>query len=182
MKFSFEQNSNSGQNGFEYSSSDVEIPPEVLKSPDRLDVKDYLFDQYMKQQLIEDFFDELHEYLEEEEVGEMIEQLMDHSDEDVYSTLSLPKELRHKKFEYFKRAIEEEGENPADLMEDLTKVSQKYGFGIGYHTSPHDIRPDKNGEWKINGTENDHRDNDLNRAYYSSKFRHLFRKKNPEFI
>ena len=36
--------------------------------------------------------------------------------------------------------------------------------------------------WDIKGTEKDHRDDDRNMAYYSTKYRHLFKKKGPKFV
>ncbi len=53
---------------------------------------------------------------------------------------------------------------------------------MGYHTSPHDIKPDDSGHWNIKGFEQDHRDSDLSKAYYSTKYRHLFKKRDPKFI
>ena len=34
----------------------------------------------------------------------------------------------------------------------------------------------------IDGTEKDHRDNDLPKAYYSFDYRHLYRAKNPKYL
>lgn len=160
----------------------TEVPEIKKRSPETDPISDQVFDQYMKQQLVEDFFEELDEYIEPEDVDRMRSVLSDYEDEEIYAALSLPKELRELRFEKFKKSLEEESETPEELIKELVEVSQKYGFGVGYHTSPNDIRPDKNGHWVIAGTEPDHRDGDRAMAYYSTQYRHLFKKKDPKFV
>ena len=104
-----------------------EINPEAMK--------DHLFDQYLKQQLIEDFFDDLSEYLDDAEVDEMRGVLSEYEDEDIYATLSLPYELRERKFSEFQEAIETGKKQAAKLMQDFIQSSKQYGFSIGYHTA-----------------------------------------------
>ena len=167
-------------------SAEKEVLPADLEpnsgemSPEAM--KDYLFDQYLKQQLVEEFFDNLSEYLDDKEVDEMRAVLSEYDDKDVYATLSLPHELRERKFSEFQKKIEDGTKEAGQLMQDFVQSSTQYGFSIGYHTSPHDIKPSESGQWIIKGYENDHRDNDLSRAYYSTKYRHLFKKKDPKFI
>ena len=132
-------------------------------------IKDKLFDQYLKQQLIEDFFDDLGDYLDSEAVDEMRGELAGYEDEDIYATLSLPYELRARKFAEFQNEIESNDKKPSDLMKKFIEVNKRYGFGLGYHTSPHDIKPDESNHWNIKGFEQDHRDSDLSKAYYSTK-------------
>lgn len=146
-------------------------------------MKDRLFDDYMKQQLLEDFFNELEGYVGFDHSEKMKAVLDDYEDdESVYAALSLPHELRERKFEDFSESLKEGDTTPEDLMCSLIKMSKKYGFNIGYHTSPWDISPDEEGHWSIKGTEPDHRDGDRPMAYYSKKYRHLFKKKEPKFI
>ncbi len=144
-------------------------------------IKDTLFDQYLKQQLIEDFFDHLEEYLDEEAIDAMRGELARYDDADVYATLSLPHELRDRKFAVFQKEVET-GKEPAALMKGFIDASKQRGYSIGYHTSPNDIKPREGGQWNITGYEKDHRDDDLSKAYYSTKYRHLFKKKDPKFI
>ncbi|MEX2341050.1 MAG: hypothetical protein WD605_01895 [Candidatus Paceibacterota bacterium] len=146
------------------------------------ELKDKLFDRYLKQQLIEDFFGDLGDYLDSDDVDEMRGELAGYEDEDIYATLSLPYELRDRKFEEFQKEIESNDKKPSDLMKKFIEVNKRYGFGLGYHTSPHDIRPDDKGHWTVKGFEKDHRDNDLSKAYYSTKYRHLFKNRDPKFI
>lgn len=162
---------------------EISTKNEVLDNPwDREEVKDYLYDQFMKQKLIDIFFDDLSEYIDDPDSNEMRETLLAEDDASIYAALSLPYELRKRKFKEFKEKIEMDGQDASELMKELVELSKKYGFGVGYHTSPAEIRPNVNGEWSIKGTEPDHRDNDVNMAYYSTKYRHIFRKKNPRFI
>ena len=129
-------------------------------------LKDRLFDEYMKQQLIEDFFGELEDYVGPEATDEMRAVLAEcENDEDIYAALSIPHELREKKFRDFELALETGHSTPAELMQSLVLLSKKYGFGIGYHTSPYDIKPDESGRWDVKATEQDHRDNDMPMAY-----------------
>lgn len=144
-------------------------------------IKDELFDSYMLQQLTEDFFESLAEYLDEEAVDEVRGVLSMYDDKDIYATLSLPAELRDRKFTEFQQKIEA-GADIKDIVDGFVGVSKKYGFGVGYHTSPAEIKPDQNGRWSIKGTEADHRDGDRAMAYYSRKYRHLFKKKDPRFV
>ena len=145
------------------------------------DLKDMLFDVYMKQQLLEDFFETLAGYVDEADVDEIRELMAGYSNTEVYAALSLPHELRERKFAEFEQRIAA-GEEATEVMKQFIAVSNKYEFGVGYHTSPIDIRPDETGKWLIKGTEADHRDDDLMMAYYSSQYRHLFKKRHPKFI
>ena len=139
-----------------------------------------LFDEYMKQQLIEDFFLELSEYLDDEQVDLMRGALSGFDDREVYAAISLPKELRERHFSTFNKKIQE-GTDPQQVMMDFVALNTKYGFSVGYHTSAVDIKPDQEtGRWEIIGREQDHRDNDLARAYYSSHYRHLYSPKDHQ--
>jgi hypothetical protein len=158
----------------------IDIDSEVL--PRNLEkMKDFLFDSYMKQQLLEDFFESLGGYFDDEEIDLVRGVMAECSDEEIYATLSLPHELRERKFEEFESNIAK-GESIQDVIKRFIEVSNKYKFGVGYHCSPVDIRPDDVGSWQINGTEADHRDDDITMAYYSSQYRHLFKKRHPKFI
>lgn len=154
---------------------------EHLITPEQ--IKDYLFDQYMKQRLLEDFLDELEDYLDPEHIDVFRSTLTTYDEEDISAALSLPKELRERKFTEFETAIDT-GQKPAAVFRSFVDTAAKYKFNVGYHTSPIDIRPDEdNGnKWLIKGTEADHRDDDRMMAYYSDHYRHLFKEKNPKFI
>lgn len=71
-------------------------------------------------------------------------------------------------------------------------TGEKDGRIIGFHASPSIILPndkEKVGEtmrtttgWTILGTEPDHRDNDIFKAYYSLDYLNIYREKNPKYI
>lgn len=146
------------------------------------EIKDSIFDEYMRQRLIQDFFDELEEYIGDEETEKMRSELSLYDDEEVYGAISLPHELRERKFTDFQKKIETQNIDSTELMRNLVEMSNKHGFNIGYHTSPREIKPDESGHWNVKGTEKDHRDDDRAMAYYSKKYRHLFKKKGPKFV
>jgi hypothetical protein len=145
------------------------------------DVKDVIFDEFMKQQLIEDFFHTLEDFLDKSDIDTMRKVLVGYKENEIYAALSLPHELRERKFAEFAQKINS-GIPASNLMSELVEASSRYQFGVGYHTSPYDIKPDASGRWNIKGTERDHRDDDRMMAYYSKKYRHLFKKKNPAFV
>ncbi len=145
-------------------------------------IKDDLFDSYMLQRLTQNFFENLEDYLDVKDIDEMRGVLAMQDDDDIYAALSLPHELCERKFSQFEKALDEGTSTPTELITELINVSKKHSFSIGYHTSPNDIKPDKNGRWSIKGTEKDHRDNDNVMAYYSRHYRHLFKKKGPKFV
>ncbi|MBY0309802.1 hypothetical protein K2Q16_01515 [Patescibacteria group bacterium] len=172
--------------------SEEDVPESAALTPEVISgIKDMLFDEYMKQQLIEDFFEELLEYVEDDEVDAMKGALAEYSDAEVYAAISLPKELRERQFTGFHEKIVG-GRDPRALMSEFVALSAKHGFGVGYHTSAADIKQDESsGRWEIIGREPDHRDGDLARAYYSSHYRHLYspkdhqlyvKKQHPRFI
>jgi len=151
------------------------------KSREKLE--DFLFDQYMKQHLIDGFFEDLDEFVEEKDADVMKKALSKYNDAEILSTISLPHQLRKRNFEAFEEAIYTEGQDPEKVMNNFVNRAKVHKFGVGYHTSAADIRPNsETGEWIIKGTENDHRDNDLSKAYYSSKFKHLYKAKDAGFI
>lgn len=146
------------------------------------DLHDSLFDQYMKQHLTDKFFEDLEDYFTFDEVDQMRKTLADYSDEEIIAAISIPHKLRDGNFEKFHGEVERGEKTPEEIIRRLIDVSKRYGFGVGYHTSPTDIKPRPDGEWFIKGTENDHRDSDLSRAYYSSKFKHLYKAKEVGYI
>ncbi len=161
---------------------DPEIDPKYLDSfSSSEEIKDYLFDEFLKQNLLNDFLDSLIEYFDENEIQVFREVMHKLPENDFISLLSLPYELRSRAFGRLREVVDKGGDLSSSI-ENLADLSTKGGYSIGYHTSPIDIRPDESGQWEIKGTENDHRDNDIPMAYYSSKYRHLFKKKNPRFI
>ncbi len=155
---------------------------EVRKLPESIEQeKDRIFDQYMKSKINEDFLSDFGDYFSQEEVDLLRQSLTVLDDETITSVISLPYELRGK---FFQKMLDKQqaGTDLKGIIDEfIFKVSQ-YQYTIGYHTSPFEIKPDENDVWNIKGTEHDHRDDDRMMAYYSTQYRHLFKKKNPKFI
>ncbi|QSH39662.1 hypothetical protein JXR01_01475 [Candidatus Kaiserbacteria bacterium] len=143
---------------------------------------DFLFDQYMKQHLLDKFFEDLEDFLDEEHIEDIRAALASYTDSEVVIATAIPHELRERNFQRLHDEIINEKKTPVEAVKHLVEVSNRYGFGVGYHTSPVDIHPKSNGEWNIKATEQDHRDGDIARAYYSSRFRHLYKAKNDGYI
>lgn len=145
------------------------------------EMKDQLFNDFMKFQLLREFADGLSEYVNPAELDEMIGALEQASPSEQIAALSLPHELRERMFERITTSMDQ-GKTPAEAIQAYIQTIAPYGFTFGFHTSPHDIRPDEDGRWHIKGTEADHRDDDRMMAYFSTQYRHLFKKRHPKFI
>ena len=144
---------------------------------------DELFQKNMRSHVVELFFDCARDIgFTEEQSIEMQDSLSKCSDKEIFGALSLPNEIRETWLESTLTKIEKGQLTPHEAMLSLVSLGTKYGFGIGFHTSPYDIRPDEKGKWVIKGAEKDHRDDDQTKAYYSNKYRHLFKTKHPKFI
>lgn len=157
-------------------SLDVPKIPETLEN-----LKDRVFDEYMKQKIMVEFYADLKDYFSDEEIDIFRSEFSQVSDEEFESIISIPHELRHKLFEKLFAAYEK-GTSLRDVLRSYIEQVSARGFGIGYHTSPYDFGPDENESWNIKGTEKDHRDNDRMMAYYSTQYRHLFKKRHPKYI
>lgn len=159
-----------------------QVPPQAKNfEGDAEGLKDYLFNEFMKQHLIADYFEHLLDYLPEEDIDAMRFVLAEYSDAEVVSVLSLPRELRERMFEKFEKQIDD-GADASEVMRTHAEAIVKHGFSVGFHTSPRDIRPEEDGSWMVKGTEADHRDDDRMMAYYSTQYRHLFKKRHPKNI
>ncbi len=102
--------------------------------------------------------------------------------------VSFPYELKKRFLTEAKR--NQNGENKfQSIIDTACKSGELLHRSIGFHATNKDIIPKKEmvggrfiEEWRIEGTEKDHRNNDLPMAYYSEDYMHLFRTKNPKYI
>lgn len=164
-------------------TSHLDVVEEAVQTPKYESLRNRLFEQYMERQLSGQFFEEAEDIgFSHEQIQEAQNTLARFSDAEILGALSLPHEIRENWLTKALESIESGRSTPAKTIEQLVGLGKKYGFGIGFHTSPQDIRPNDKGVWQIRGTEADHRDNDLSMAYYSNKYRHLFKAKGPRFI
>lgn len=155
---------------------------DVPKTPETLErLKDRVFDEYMKQKIMDEFYTDLKDYFSDEEIEVFRSEFANVTDAEFESIISIPHELRHKIFEKLFDAYDA-GESLNNVVRGYIDQVSSYGFGIGYHTSPYEFGPNDKDEWIIKGTEKDHRDNDRMMAYYSTQYRHLFKKRHPKYI
>lgn len=155
---------------------------DVPKTPETLEkLKDRVFDEYMKEKIMVEFYTDLEDYFSKEEIDIFRSEFSKVSDVEFESIISIPHELKYKLFERL-FALYEKGMSLEDLVHSYIEQVSSHGFGIGYHTSPYNFGPNENSEWNIKGTEKDHRDNDRMMAYYSTQYRHLFKKRHPNWI
>jgi hypothetical protein len=153
--------------------------PKTIESIDR--IKDRVFDEYMKIKVMNAFYHDLEDYFSPEEIDVFRQKFYALTDEELISVVSLPHEIRGKIFQKFFKAYQE-NDDISKVVDDMIALLIPYGFTVGYHTSPHDIKVAEDGSWKIKGTEADHRDGDRMMAYYSTQYRHLFKKRHPKYI
>ncbi len=153
--------------------------PKTFENFDLL--RDRVFDEYMKKKIMEEFFNDLQDYFSAEDIDIFRREFSELSDKDFATAISLPYELKQRFFEKMFQAYEE-GKSVESIAQAYLDQVSRYDFTIGYHTSPFEILPASTGEWTIKGTEADHRDNDRMMAYYSTQYRHLYKKRHPKFI
>lgn len=111
-------------------------------------------------------------------------------EEDALSVLAIPHELQNKMFSRFNEQLTKKKTTPEAFLALLHKNAKEKGYRLGFHISTKDIEPtdlpqdeeDEIQKWEISGTEQDHRDNDLLRAYYSLDYQNLYRKKGGDHL
>lgn len=146
--------------------------------------------------LVNKLFDAIKEGMEEADVPEktitsFFDAVKNLPEEDILSTLAIPKELQPKLFSRFAEQLENKKTTTENFVQQLLKRVKEKGYRLGFHVSNKDIEPtelpDKDSEegllrWEINGSEQDHRDDDLLRAYYSFDYQNLYRVKSGNYL
>lgn len=160
-------------------------PQELLPSEQQ---KEVLF----KGILVNTLYDVIKESLEntaltEDEVTAFLNSVKQFPEEEILSTLALPHELQPKIFTRFAEQLHAGKITVKGFVEQLHQRALNNGYRLGFHISKRDIEPTESADgetekWEINGTEQDHRDEDLLRAYYSFDYQHLYRKKPGNFL
>lgn len=153
---------------------------EAALSPDELEaVREGAFQSIILSTLLETFVSSLEEVgFTLDEVREIESPLALLDFKEATAVLAIPASIRERKLTKLLESVRTGEFIAADVVERLHKEAKERGFGIGYHNSPNEIRPDlKTGEWSIRPTEKDHRDADLPRAYYATSYKTLYRSK-----
>jgi len=163
---------------------------ESLRNIDDITTKEYLFRNIIENKSLDIFLVDMKKHgFSDEQIDEFSSILAD-GDHMLNRVLAYPYELRQRMLPFFKQTIDK-GQHDLKFMYDkLVERSVTTGSKIAYHCGSQLIQPKigkdntgkKVGEWSIDGTEKDHRDNDLPKAYYSFDYRHLYRAKNPKYL
>ena len=114
-----------------------------------------------------------------EEIEQVIAKL---TFEDAMRVFSVPYETAVRKFRMLREKVDSGDIQPRDIPGLLIEEAERYGFAVGYHNSPVEIKPDKEDRWFIKPTERDHRDGDLAKAYFATTYKTLYRKGTPRYM
>ncbi len=152
-------------------------------------VREDIFRSIVNRKLLESFEDALGEAdLDDhiDEWGAALTALAGQSPEYLSALLAVPHELKVRRVQALQNKVTEDTSLEQVLM-DAAIEAYNEGYRVGYHASPHDIKPTKDPKtgretWSISGYENDHRDDDLSMAYYSTNFESMYRRKNPKKV
>ncbi len=146
-------------------------------------IRNQIFDQLVAGHVLETFHDDIVEAdISEEAYGEISATFAQLSEENKRAVLAIPAALRTKTFAKYAKRLQTGELDGTGVVLDILDVSKRNGFTIGFHLSPYDVKHDKDGDWKIRGTEKDHRHNDLPMAYYSLDYAHRYLKKPAQFL
>lgn len=157
--------------------------PKQEKPPTKETLRDRIFDQLVAGRVLDTFLDELDDRgFEEKDTREIIRAFAELSEEDKRAVLAIPAELRPQVFARYAADIRNGMTTGKGMVEGILATAKKYGFTLGFHLSPVDIRPEKDGSWTIKGTEIDHRRADRAMAYYSTDYSHRYLKKPSRYL
>lgn len=158
------------------------VAPEV-ESRLREKLRDRIFDQLVAGKVLDTFMDELDENeFSDTDINEVVEAFSALPEDDKRAVLAIPAQLRPQIFKRYASMIRSGAMNGKSMIDDLLERARKYGFTLGFHLSPIDIRPGKDGSWMIKGTEKDHRRDDRAMAYYSTDYSHRYLKKPSRYL
>ncbi|MDP3402549.1 MAG: hypothetical protein Q8S35_01170 [bacterium] len=156
--------------------------PEV-ESKMRETMRDRIFDQLVAARVLDTFLDELDECdFKESDLEEITSAFGELPEADKRAVLAIPAQLRPQVFKRYASMIHDGTISGRGMIDDVLEKARKYGFTLGFHLSPIDIRPGKDGSWMIKGTEKDHRHDDRAMAYYSTDYSHRYLKKPSRYL
>ncbi len=146
-------------------------------------LRDRIFDQLVAGRILDTFMDELDEQeFDADTIDEIVQAFSGLSEYDKRAALAIPAQIRPQQFARYAAQIRSGALTGEGMVADILAKAKKYGFNLGYHLSPVDIRPGKDGSWAILGTEKDHRRDDRAMAYYSSDYSHRYLKKPSRYL
>lgn len=153
-------------------------------------LKEYYFKEVVTGKLLDSFEHELTKFgFNEDQIHEFRVAVLDLNETERDTLFAFPWSLKQKTFPFMFSKIEKGEESVASMVAKILDASSKQHRSIAYHcTNENIVQKDVKlpgevaKEWIINGTEADHRDDDLPMAYYSFDYNHLYREKNPKYI
>ncbi len=162
----------------------LHIPASLEKErANREALRNQIFDQLVASKVLESFHDDIEEAdISPEAYEEIHSTFAQLSEDNKREVLAIPAELRPKLFQQYAEQLKAGTIDGSGVVLDILQKAKKYGFTIGFHLSPHDVVPSKDGAWHIRGTEPDHRHNDLPMAYYSLDYAHRYLKKPSRYL
>jgi hypothetical protein len=135
--------------------------------------KEKLFDVIIQKEIINAFEDNLIDVgFDDEQIKEFVLAITSYDEETLKGILSLPKELRLRRFPVFFQEYQK-GKEIKSIVADMAESARKNGYTLGYHVSNNQIIPEGN-EWVVHGKELDDRD-ERYMAYYSLDYKNIFR-------
>ncbi len=149
----------------------------------RESLRDMIFDQLVAGKVLDTFQEELDDAeFDHETQREIANAFASLAEADKRAVLAIPAQLRPQVFARYAKQVEAGTLTGAGMMEDMLAKAKKYGFTLGFHLSPNDIKQEKDGSWNIRGTEKDHRHNNMPMAYYSMDYSNRYLKKPSRFL
>lgn len=146
-------------------------------------VRNQIFDELVATQVLESFHDDIDDAgIEAKEYQELVQAFAELPEDDKRAVLAIPGQLRPKVFGMYAKQLADGKITGAGVVKDILNKAHEHGFTLGFHLSPRDIKPEKDGTWQIRGTEPDHRHNDLPMAYYSLDYAHRYLRKPAQFL
>lgn len=156
-------------------------PAEEDKRKEKL--RDRLFMQLIAARVLVDFHNDLgYADFPEEAFEEFEKEFAELSEADKRAVLAIPAQLREMQFKKYSEKVYAGEMNGADILHDLLTKARANSFGIGFHLSLYDIRPEKDGSWYVRGTEPDHRHDDRPMAYYSTDYSNRYKEKKVNYL
>jgi hypothetical protein len=165
----------------------IDSPPSPQSSHEaersrREELREELFQTLVAGKVLEEFLDDLFEAGIEGDalkaIGDAFAKL---SENNKLAVLAIPASLRPRRFATLAQKMEKGEITAEEIIESIRTEALEKGYTVGYHLSPADIKPGKD-DWSVQGTEADHRDGDLPRAYYSLSYRDRYLKKPMRFL
>lgn len=172
----------------------TELPKKVENTENRKEVselKEISFRSFVESRLVESFVTKMKSLgYPEEAIMEFYNYVASLGEGEAESLVATPWSIQNRYLEKTKQQVTSGEKTVTETMSKLLEKNKEFGRAIAYHASKEDIVPKQSQhqsrkgelEWTVYATENDHRDNDLPRAYMSFDYEHLYRQKNPEYL